>query len=88
MAKGRGRVWMASMGWVSKKETEAANYDGYVSDGWVFLLNFIRYFPDFLLDLCRSKTADYGNEELIQRVIMRAKAMHQYVDITGCRGLT
>lgn len=88
MAKGRGRIWMASMGWVSKKETEAANYDGYVSDGWIFLLNFIRYFPDFLLDLCRSKNADYGNEELIQRVIMRAKAMHQYVDITGCRGLT
>lgn len=88
MAKRSGKVWSASVGWIAKKTTEAANYDNYTSDGWIFLINFIRYFPDFLLDLTRSKDADYSNEELIQRVIMRAKAQHQYVDITGCRGLT
>lgn len=62
-------------------------YD-HLGDGWGLFISFVRIFPDFLLDLFRSEEADYGEEELIQRIIMRAKARYQYVDITGCRGLT
>lgn len=64
-----------------------ANYEQ-LGDGWGLFISLCRFFPDFLLDLYRSDSADYGEETLIQRVIMRAKARHQYVDITGCRGLT
>lgn len=65
---------------------EPVNYDN-LGDGWMFLISFIRWYPDFLLDLLRSEDADY-TLTLIQRVIIRAKARHQYCDITGCRGLT
>lgn len=64
-----------------------ANYSN-LDDGWSLLISFVRIFPDFLLDLFHSDDADFGEEELIQRVIMRAKARYQYVDITGCRGMT
>ena len=88
MAKRGGKVWVSSIGWVTKKTTEAIDYAEFQEDGWALLISFIRWFPDFLLDLMRSDEADYQNEELIQRVMMRAMAEYQYVDITGCRGLT
>lgn len=59
----------------------------HLGEGWVFLISFMRWFPDFIQDLLRGEDADY-ELTLIQSVIMRAKARHQYVDITGCRGLT
>ncbi len=65
---------------------EPVNYDN-LGDGWMFLISFMRWYPDFLLDLLRSEDADY-TLTLIQRVIIRSKARHQYCDITGCRGLT
>lgn len=61
---------------------------GVLGDGWGLLISFIRIFPDFLLDLYRSPEADYGEETLIQRITMRVQARYQYVDITGCRGMT
>lgn len=88
MAKRSGKVWSASVGWVAKKTTEAVNYEEFQDEGWAFLISFMRWFPDFALDLLRSDQADYQNEELIQRVMMRVMAEFQYVDITGCRGLT
>lgn len=36
----------------------------------------------------RAENAKYQNEELIQRVMMRAFCRYQFVDITGCRSLT
>ena len=69
------------------ESSDLANYDG-LDEGWTLLISFIRIYPDFLLDLFHSDESDYGEEELIQRIIMRAKARYQYVDITGCRGLT
>lgn len=88
MAKRTGKVWSASVGWIAKKTTEAVNYEEFQDEGWAFLISFMRWFPDFALDLLRSDQADYQNEELIQRVMMRVMAEYQYVDITGCRGLT
>ncbi len=41
-----------------------------------------------MCDLLRSPEAQYPNEELIQRVMMRVYARYQFVDITGCRSLT
>lgn len=68
------------------KEAEKVNYDN-LGDGWIFLISFMRWYPDFLLDLLRSEDADY-TLTIIQRIIIRAKARYQYCDITGCRGLT
>lgn len=82
----KGTVKSPESAWVQTKETEKANYDN-LGDGWQFIISFARWFPDFLLDLCRSEDADY-ELSLIQRIIMRAKARHQYCDIIGCRGLT
>lgn len=67
-------------------KTEPVNYDN-LGDGWTFLISFMRWYPDFLLDLLRSDDADF-TLTLIQRVVIRAKARNQYCDITGCRGLT
>lgn len=69
-----------------RTKTDPVNYDN-LGDGWIFLISFMRWYPDFLLDLLRSEDADY-TLTLIQRVMIRAKARHQYCDITGCRGLT
>lgn len=59
----------------------------HLGEGWAFLISFMRWFPDFIQDTFRGEDADY-DLTIIQRVIMRAKARFQYVDITGCRGLT
>lgn len=83
-----GKVWVADVGWVTKKTTESRDYDAYCNDSWALLISFWRYYPDALCDLLRSDDADYKNEELIQRVMMRAFARYKDVDITGCRGLT
>lgn len=88
MPKRLGKVWSSSLGWISKRATEAVDYKHFTSEGWAFFISFVRIFPDFLLDIFRSENADYGDEELIQRVIMRTKAQYQYVDVTGCRGMT
>jgi len=78
--------WVDGAGWVDKRLDVAANYQN-IQKGWGFLISFWRYFPDMIQDLLRSDDADY-ELTLIQRMIMRAKARYQYVDITGCRGLT
>ena len=59
-----------------------------IGDGWSLLIAFMRAYPDFLIDLCRGVNADYPDETLIQRIIMRVKARYRHVCITGCRGLT
>lgn len=59
-----------------------------VGEGWALLIAFMRMNPDFLLDLTRGVNADYGEETLIQRIMMRVKARYRHVCITGCRGLT
>ena len=75
---------------MAKQETEARDYTGseYLNESWAFLISFFRWYPDVLADIFRSPDATYKNEELIQRVMMRAFARYQYVDITGCRSLT
>lgn len=59
----------------------------HLGEGWAFIISFMRWFPDFIQDILRGEDADY-ELTIIQRVIMRAKARYQYVDVTGCRGLT
>lgn len=88
MARRTGKVWVSGVGWVQKKLTEDRDYSNYENDSWAFLISFFRWYPDVLCDILRSPDAKYKNEELIQRVMMRAFARYQFVDITGCRSLT
>lgn len=71
---------------VASSKADPVNYDN-LGDGWIFLISFMRWYPDFLFDLLRSDDADY-TLTLIQRIVIRAKARYQYCDITGCRGMT
>lgn len=87
MGKYRGKsVWVPGKGWVAKKITQDANYQN-LGEGWIFLISFMRAYPDFIQDLFHSEEAD-NDLALIQRVIMRAKARNQFCDITGSRGTT
>lgn len=79
------RVWRP--GHKKKNEVER-DYSEYQNDSWAFLISFFRWYPDQLLDVIRADDAKYQNEELIQRVMERAFARYDYVDITGCRSLT
>ena len=83
-----GKVWVSGLGWVKKRATTERDYSAFEDDGWALLISFWRWYPDALCDLLRDPNADYANEELIQRVMMRAFARYKNVDITGCRGLT
>lgn len=84
----RRHVWLPGSGWVQKRDTVARNYDELCNESWAFLISFWRWYPDQMLDVLRSENAKYPNEELIQRVMLRAFARYDYVDITGCRSLT
>lgn len=87
MPRGKTKTVLTAEGLIKQpKEMEAANYDN-LGEGWNFIISFARWFPDFLLDVCRGEDADY-ELSLIQRIVMRAKARYQYCDIIGCRGLT
>lgn len=88
MARRTGKVWISSLGWVSKKPTEDRDYSNYENAWDAFLLWTLRWFPDKALDLMRSKQADYKNEEFFQRLQMRVYARYKRVNFTGCRGLT
>lgn len=88
MAHRTGKAYINNLGWVSKKATEDRDYQGYEDAVGAFVLWVFRWYPDKLLDILRSPEADYKNEELIQRVMMRAYARKQRVSFTGCRGLT
>ena len=81
-------TWVSGVGWVQKQSTEERNYDAFCTEEWAFLISFLRWYPDVACDIFRSDDAEYKNEELIQRMMMRAFARYQYVDITGCRSLT
>lgn len=87
MSTPRGASTFLRYGWVPKPKADETRYDR-LGEGWKLLIAFFRWYPDYYLDLMRSEKSDYGPEELIQRVIMRAQARYQYVDVTGCRGLT
>lgn len=84
----RPHVYIRGYGWASKKEAANRDYEEYKDESWAFLISVWRWYPDLLCDILRSPDAKYQNEELIQRVMMRAFARYQYVDITGCRSLT
>lgn len=88
MARRKGKVWAAGVGWVSVKPTEERDYTDYTNASWAFLLWVFRWFPDKLLDLVRSEGADYAGEEFYQRLMMRVYARYRRVSFTGCRGLT
>lgn len=80
----RAYTWSPGTGWVKKSYTEKYSYDG-LGDGWVLFMAAVRWFPDFLADLCRSDEANY-ELPVLHRVNMRAKANYQYVDLTEGRG--
>lgn len=86
MAQRKGKVWLPGQGWFAKQTTQEANYNN-VGDGMAFLVSFIRWFPDFLLDLYHADDAEF-DLTMLQRMILRTKARYQYCDITGCRGAT
>ena len=80
------KVWTAQTGWVRTKYAEDRSYDDFQNDSWALLMSFFRWYPDILLDVFRSDEAKY-ELPLIHRVILRAFARKQFVDITGSRGL-
>lgn len=84
---------MAKMGRPTKQEKMEEKdglarwqYDAF-GDGWAFLISFMRWYPDMLLDLLRAEDADY-ELTLIQRMMLRAEARYQYCGIMACRGAT
>lgn len=81
-----GKVWTPGTGWVRIQNTEDRNYDDFCNDSWALLMSFFRWYPDIMLDVFRSDDAKY-ELPLIHRVILRAFARNQFVDITGSRGL-
>ena len=86
---------MAQLGRPSNKSKAAKKTEGgtalhtyeNLGDGWAFLISFLRWYPDMLLDLLRADDADY-ELTLIQRVFLRAKARYQFCGIMACRGAT
>ena len=86
MSKHRmGYTWTPGTGWVRKVAETRYQYEN-LGEGWKLFMNAVRWFPDFLLDLCRSEEANY-DLPMIHRMILRAEARNRYVDITGCRGM-
>lgn len=77
-------TWSPGTGWIKKADKEAYSYDN-LGEGWILFVAVCRWFPDFLVDLCRSEDANY-QLPLLHRINMRAKANYQYVDLTECRG--
>lgn len=88
MARRNGKTWSSAVGWVSVKPTESRDYTNYEDAFWCFLIWVFRWFPDKVCDLMRSDEADFANEELLQRVMMREYARKREVSITGTRSLT
>lgn len=82
-----GYIWTET-GWAKKQLEEKRDYSEQNAESWRFLISVFRWYPDILLDILRADDADYQNEELIQRVMMRANARYRNVFITGCRSLT
>lgn len=82
-----GKTWLKGFGWVKKTDEEAADYST-IGEGWILLVAFFRFFPDFLLDVCRDEDNAEYDLAFIQRIFLRVLARYQYVDITGCRGAT
>lgn len=80
-----GYTWAPGTGWVRKAEETRYQYES-LGEGWKLFMNAVRWFPDFLLDLCRDEGANY-DLPMIHRMILRAEARNRYVDITGCRGM-
>lgn len=87
----RGKVWSASSGWISLRETKGHDYRGYSDEwwqGWAFIAWVARWFPDKIADIFRSEESDFRYLEIIQRIMMRAFARYADVAITGTRGMT
>ena len=80
------KVWAPEVGWIEKQHTEARNYSEFCNDSWALLISFFRWYPDIMQDVFRADDAKY-ELPLIHRVILRAFARYQFVDITGSRGL-
>lgn len=81
----RSYTWAPGVGWVKKQLTEQADLSN-IGDGWQLLIAACRWFPDFMTDLCRDEGASYPEMPIFHRINMRAKANHQYCDLTECRG--
>ncbi|MFQ8838157.1 MAG: hypothetical protein ACLR8L_09865 [Oscillospiraceae bacterium] len=88
MARRAGKAWAPGVGWVSKREVEQRDYSSFESEWWAFLIWVLRWYPDKGCDLLRDESADYANEEFMQRVMMRCYARYEDVAFTGTRGIT
>lgn len=81
-------VTRLGVGWIQKREVEQRDYTSFESEWWAFLIWVIRWYPDKGCDLFRDEYADYANEEIMQRLMMRAYARNADVAFTGTRGIT
>ena len=88
MARRAGKAWAPGVGWVSKREVEQRDYSSFESEWWAFLIWVLRWYPDKGCDLLRDESADYANEEFMQRLMMRCYARYEDVAFTGTRGIT
>lgn len=73
--------------WVDIEREQVRDYDNFDADAGALLLSYWRWYPDKFLDLCEAENPDF-DQELIQRVMLRAFCRYTEVFITGSRGTT
>lgn len=88
MSRRTGKAYVTGLGWVTKKPTQERSYKSYEDAFWAFLIWVFRWYPDKACDVFRGEEADFGNEELLQRVMMRVYARTALTSFTGTRGMT
>lgn len=73
--------------WVNQREKGKNLAEAENIESLYLIISVFTWYPDFLLDLCRSKNAEYKTEAL-QRFMLRIMARYKNVHITGSRGTT
>lgn len=85
-----GYTYKKRTGWTKVSKNRELDYEALVGengDAVALLISFFRWWPDYLLDLCKSENAEF-DLQFFQRVEMRARARYKDVFTTGSRGFT
>lgn len=83
-----GKRWNPTLHkWIKRGEAKEFKYEEEDLESWSLLLSYFRYYPDRLLEICRSDDADY-EQQFIQCLIWRIDARYKNTFVTGSRGTT